>query len=76
MSVCVCVLCVVSVQDFERLLQDVNRTTMKAIQVYVDQVSWGAIAPRRHSGAMSSCAWRDRGLWLHPSACTDVAAWC
>jgi hypothetical protein len=27
--------------DFERLLMDVNRTTMKAIQVYVDEVrSW------------------------------------
>lgn len=31
-----CLLCVP--QDFQRLLQDVNRTTMQAIQVYVDEV--------------------------------------
>ena len=37
----VCVRLVWCMQDFERLLQDVNRTTMKAIQVYVDQVRGG-----------------------------------
>jgi hypothetical protein len=26
-------------QDFERLLQDVNRTTYKEIKVYMDEVS-------------------------------------
>lgn len=30
--------CRVAPQDFQRLLQDVNRTTMQAIQVYVDEV--------------------------------------
>jgi hypothetical protein len=32
-SACCCL------QDFERLLQDVNRTTYKEIKVYVDEVS-------------------------------------
>jgi hypothetical protein len=50
--------CAASLQDFLRLLQDVNRTTKQAIQVYVDEVrlsgvcvcGWvgGAAVQRRH----------------------------
>jgi hypothetical protein len=61
-----------AVQDFERLLQDVNRTTMKAIQVYVDEV-------RQHGNshaAAAAAALAGAGAILHQQLlkCTHVAA--
>jgi len=48
--------CVAPLQDFQRLLQDTNRTTMKMIQVYVDE----EVFP----GAAADDATAGGGIWL------------